>query len=197
MRDGILKAHREAEAAGDWRLTNHYNQSMPYAKSLADPAPNSKPVSRKELWLFAASQETGAVSPEMFDEFMFSYQEPIMREFALVSYGCCEDLSRKIRFLKRLPNLRRVAVTPFADLKACAEQLGDKYVCSWRPSPADMVAYGFDIDRVKKTVREARDIFRANGCRFDVCLKDVETVQHDESRLRKFVEIVRNEAGEA
>ena len=193
MRDGILKAHREAEIAGDWRLSNHENQSMPYAGSLEDPKANSRPVLRKDLWLFVASQETGAVSPEMFDEFMLSYQEPIMREFAMVSYGCCEDLSRKIGLLRRIPNLRRIAVTPFADIRVCAEQLGEDYICSWRPSPADMVAYGFDPDRVRKTVRDAREIFRANGCSFDVCLKDVETVQGDQTRLRRFVEIVREE----
>ena len=86
-------------------------------------------------------------------------------------------------------------MTPFADVRACAEQIGSDYVCSWRPSPADMVAYGHDEDRIHRTVREARDVFRANGCRFDVCLKDVETVQHEPERLRTFVRVVREETG--
>jgi hypothetical protein len=193
MRDGVLKAQAEAEAAGHYRLVNHYNQSMPFAEELDYPRSGGKPVNRKDLWVFAASQETSVVSPEMFDEFILSYQEPIMAEYGLVSYGCCEDLSRKIPLLKRIPNLRRVAVTPFADVKVCAEQLGDRYIASWRPSPADMVAYGFDEERVTATVKDAKSAFQANGCRFDICLKDVETVQGDVSRIRRFVDIVRRE----
>ena len=193
MRDGILKAQREAEDAGHYRLSNHYNQSMPFAEELEYPRAASQPVSRKSLWLFVASQETSVVSPGMFDEFILRYQEPIIAEFGLVSYGCCEDLGRKIPLLKRISNLRRVAVTPFADVRTCAEELGGDYIGSWRPSPADMVAYGYDEDRITATVREARDAFGANGCRFDVCLKDVETVQGDVGRIRKFVDVVRRE----
>jgi hypothetical protein len=56
-----------------------------------------------------------------------------------------------------------------------------------------MVAYGYDEERVRSTVRNAREIFEANGCRYDVCLKDVETVQGDPSRIAKFVQTVRAE----
>ncbi len=193
MRDGVLKAQAEAEAAGDWRLADHENQSMPYATSLADPTPDGEPVERSKLWGFFASQETGAVSPAMFDEFMVSFQMPIAEKFAMIAYGCCEDLSRKIDVLRRIPNLRRIAVSPFADVKLCAEQIGSDYICSWRPSPADMVAYGYDDERVRRAVRSARGLFDANGCRYDVCLKDVETVQRDPSRIGRFVEAVRIE----
>jgi hypothetical protein len=193
MRDGILKAQKEAEDAGHYRLSNHYNQSMSFAEEFDYPEAGNKPVGRESLWVFMASQETSVVSPKMFDEFILSYQKPIMAEFGLVAYGCCEDLGRKIPMLKTIPNLRRVAVTPFADVKACAEQLGSDYICSWRPSPADMVAYGFDEDRVATAVREATHAFRANNCRFDTCLKDVETVQGDVGRIRRFVDVVRRE----
>ena len=84
-------------------------------------------------------------------------------------------------------------MTPFADVKACAEQLGSDYISSWRPSPADMVAYGFDEDRVAATVKSAMEAFGANGCRFDTCLKDVETVQGDLGRIKRFVDVVRRE----
>lgn len=191
MRDGVLKAHAEAEAAGDWRFGDHQNQSMAYASSLESPAANSRPVKRNELWGFLASQETGVVSPDMFDEFIVSFQRPIAEEFAMISYGCCEDLSRKIHVLRQINNLRRIAVSPFADVARSAEQIGTDYICSWRPSPADMVAYGFDEQRVKGIVGNAKSIFDVNGCRFDVCLKDVETVQNDPSRIGKFVTLVR------
>lgn len=39
MADGIRRTHEQAEAAGDWGLTAHENQAMPYAEALPDPAP--------------------------------------------------------------------------------------------------------------------------------------------------------------
>ena len=39
MRDGVLRTHREAEEVGDWGLSAHDNQSMPYDMELDDLAP--------------------------------------------------------------------------------------------------------------------------------------------------------------
>jgi hypothetical protein len=189
MRDGILQTHREAEQAGDWTLCAHQNQAMPYAKELDDPAPNSKSVKRRQLWYYSASQELAQVGPKLFDEFMLQYQIPIMSEFGLVAYGCCEDLTHKIDVLRQIPNLRRIAVSPFAHAARCAEQIGPDYVLSYRPSPADMVSYGYDPDRIRSILR--RDLAACKECHTDVTLKDVETVQHDPTRVRNWVQITR------
>jgi len=189
MRDGILRTHREAEEAGDWRLCNHENQAMPYALELEDPACNGAPVERKRLWWYCASQETTAVGPAMFSEFMLQYQIPIMEKFGLVAYGCCEDLTHKIGVLRQIPNLRRIAVAPAADVAKCAEQIGQDYVLSYRPSPADMVAYGWDPDRARRILR--RDLAACRDCHVDITLKDVETVQGDPTRVRKWVALTR------
>ncbi|MCX7804483.1 MAG: hypothetical protein N3A38_04750, partial [Planctomycetota bacterium] len=189
MRDGISKAQEEAERAGDWRLVNHQNQAMPYAEELRDPSPDGGPALRKELWCFCASQETTAVGPDMFEEFMLQYQLPIMEKFGLVAYGCCEDLTRKIGKLRRIPNLRRIAVSPFANAARCAEQIGRDYVISYRPSPADMVAYGFDVGRIKGILR--RDLAACRGLHVDITLKDVETVEGDPNRVRNWVRVAR------
>jgi len=189
LRDGILTAHAEAEAAGDWRLCNHQNQSMPYALELPDPAADGGPVGRDRLWVFLASQETTLVSPAMFDEFMFQYQLPILSKFGLAAYGCCEDLTRKIDVLRQAPNLRRIAVTPWADVRACAEQIGTDYVLSWRPSPAEMICRSFDPDRVRRLTREGLEA--ARGCHVDVCLKDIETIDGKFENLIEWTRIVR------
>ncbi len=193
LRDGVLGAHEEAEAAGDWKLLNHHNQSIPYAEDLADPAPG-RTVKRSELWGYFEAQELTGVSPRMFDEFMVQYQMPIMREFALTAYGCCEDLTDKIDVLRPIPNLRRIAVTPAADAPNCAEQIADEYVVSYRPNPADMVGYGWDPDRVGRILRRDLGACRANGCHVDVCLKDTETVQGDPERVPLWVQTVRDVA---
>jgi hypothetical protein len=189
MRDGVLRTHEQAEAAGDWGLGAHQNQAMPYAGELRDPAANVNGVRRKELWGYMAAQELTAVSPEMHDEFMLQYQLPILKEFGLVAYGCCEDLTRKIDMLRQIPNLRRIAVSPFANVAKCAEQIGLDYVFSYRPSPADMVSYGFDPERVRSILR--RDLAACRSCHVDITLKDVETVERDPQRVKAWVQITR------
>ncbi|AKJ64164.1 hypothetical protein [Kiritimatiella glycovorans] len=189
MRDGVLRVQQEAEDAGDWGASATLNQASPYARGLVDPAPNRRGMKRSELFGFVAAQEFTMVSPEMQDEFLIQYQLPIMEQFGLTAYGCCEDLTRKIDILRRIPNLRRIAVTPFADVARCAEQIGTDYVMSYRPSPADMVAYGYNEERIRKVI--TRDLEICRGLHLDITLKDVETVEKDPGRVRKWVAYTR------
>ena len=191
MSAGTVAVHDEAEAAGDWSLLSHYNQAMPYALELADPAPGGGPQQRRQLWCFCASQEFALIGPAMFEEFMLRYQLPIMRHFGLSAYGCCEDLSGKIGVLRQIPNLRRLAVSPMANVRRCAEQIGTDYVFSYRPSPSDMVGYSWDESRVRRILRQDLTTCRECGCHTDITLKDVETVQHEPERLHRWVAITR------
>ena len=190
MRDGILKAQQEAEDAGDWSLANHNNQATPYCRELEAPRPNALGVKRSQLWVFMAAQEYTLVSPAMHEEFMFDYQRPIMEQFGLSAYGCCEDLTQKMPQLRKIRNLRRVGVTPVADVAKSAEAIGDEYVYSWRPNPTDMICCGFDPDHIRKVVRIAMEATR--GCHVDITLKDVQTIENEPERLRRWVEIVRS-----
>lgn len=189
MRDGILQTHEEAEVAGDWTLCAHENQALPYAQELPDPSPDGSPVTRDKLWYFCASQETTGVGPAMFEEFMLRYQIPVMAPFGLSAYGCCEDLTRKIDVLRRIPNLRRIAVAPVANVPECAEQIGTDYVISYRPNPSEMVSNGFDQDHVRRVL--TRDLSACRGCHVDITLKDIETVEGDPERVPRWVKIVR------
>jgi len=186
---GVMATHAQAEAAGDWGLTSHQNQTLSYCRELPDPKANVNRIPRKQLWGFMAAQEFTGVSPEMHDEFLLQYQLPILKEFGLVAYGCCEDLSRKIDLLRKIPNLRRIAVSPMADVGKCAEQIQQDYVFGYRPSPADMVSFGFDEDRIRSILR--RDLSLARDCHVDITLKNVITVEHDPQRIRKWVELTR------
>jgi len=189
LSDGILKTHDETEAKGDWGLCAHQNQAMPYAEELEDPAANVNGVKRSQLWGYMAAQELTAVSPAMHDEFMLQYQLPILKHFGLVAYGCCEDLTRKIDMVRQIPNLRRIAVSPFANVASCAEQIGRDYVLSYRPSPADMVSYGFDKERIRTILK--RDLEACRESHVDITLKDVETVESDPERVKNWVTLAR------
>jgi len=191
LSDGVHQCHDEAEHAGDWRLIHHENQAMPYAEELPDPSPNPNPVSRRQLWTFMAAQEFTLVSPAMHEEFLLRFQRPILEHFGLVAYGCCEDLTRKIVLLRTIPNLRRIAVAPVADVARCAEQIGRDYVISYRPNPALAVSVGFDPDRIRTNLQRDFEVLRESV--FDITLKDVETVEYDPSRVHRWVTIVRSE----
>jgi hypothetical protein len=104
----------------------------------------------------------------------------------LTAFGCCEGLTKKITYLKKINNLRRIAGTPWADDEECARQIEDKYVISWRPNPTDMIAHEFDADRVKRIIKSAKEIFDRYGCYWEINLKDFITVGGDKDRLRKW-----------
>lgn len=194
MRDGVLAVHEQAEKAGDWRLAHHENQAIPYSQELADPIAHSQNVRRSDLWVFCASQETTCVSPAMFDEFMLQYQEPIMSKFGLSAYGCCEDLTHKIPLLRRIRNLRRISVTPWANLPKCVEQIGTDYVISWRPNPSEVVCTGLNHQRVEQITREAMGA--ARGCHIDITIKDHETLPDGFQSLVECIHIMKDVAAE-
>ena len=193
MRDRILEHIDQTEQAGGFRLCNHQNQAMPYCRELEAPSASGKSVSTKQLWGYMAAQEFTTWGPDMFEEFMFAYQKPILERYGLVAYGCCEDLTRKIPIIKQLKNLRRIAVSPFADVGKCAEQIGGDYVLSWRPNPSSACSFGVDEDFVRQDVRRVMDICDQNHCVWDVTLKDLETTGGDPTSIVRWTQIIREE----
>jgi len=171
-------------------LGNPGIQAMPYCHELPDPGA-WQTLSLDRHWIYDCSQEFECVGPDMYEEFVLSYQRPVYEKFGLTSYGCCENLTKKIPYLKKIRNLRRVAVTPWANDGECAEQLGDKYVVSWRPNPSEMIMSGFDAGRIKAIVKRAKKIYESHNCHWEINLKDFITVERDRDRLKNWVSIVR------
>jgi hypothetical protein len=189
MRDGILQNHREAEEAGDFSLTTQINQTELYCDGMEPPKANSGPRRRKELWACCMAQELTLVSPAFHDEFMLQYQIPIMKEFGLISYGCCENLTNKVDILRQIPNLRIIACTPTADPKRMAEQIGTDYIISYRPNPTNMVCGAFDEGKIRCLLR--KDLTNMRGTHMQINLKDIETVDGELSRLKRWTQIAR------
>ena len=189
LRDGVLANQQQAEDAGDISVNCGQNQAMPYEDTLPRREPNTSSRKRGELWGFFAAQEYTLISPDFHDEFLLQYQLPIIQNYAMIHYGCCEDLTHKIDMLRKIPNLRSIAVTPVANVARCAEQIGKDYVISWRPNPTDMVCAGWDENRIRTQLTNglaaSRDGFP------HIHLKDVETVQGDTDRLRRWTQIAR------
>ncbi|MDP6633903.1 MAG: hypothetical protein QGG42_03320 [Phycisphaerae bacterium] len=149
-------------------------------------------VRTTDMWGFCESQETVGVSPDMFEEFVFPYQLPILERFGLNCYGCCEPLDKRWHVVKRIPRLRRVSVSPWADVEAMAENLGGDYIYSFKPSPADLARPNIDADRIRAELRRAMDITR--GCRLEVIMKDNHTLANTPSNAARWCQIAREEA---
>jgi hypothetical protein len=146
----------------------------------------------RDLWGFAESQETSSVSPRMFGEFIFPYQQPLLERFGLNCYGCCEPLNRRWSVVKQIPRLRRVSVSAWADQARMAELLGDQYVYSLKPNPADLASDHFDEERIRTDLRQTFQITR--GCHLEVIMKDNHTLHHQPERAIRWVQIAKEEA---
>jgi len=192
----VYKLNKQAERDGWFNSVNRTFgsnaeiQAMAYNHEIANPdVPETVPMKRH--WLYDCAQEFESVSPQMHDELLFNYMKPVYEEFGLFAYGCCENLTKKLDILMKISNLRRVAVTPWADDEECAQVLRDRYVISWRPNPAEMITNGFDEDRITRIVKRAKAIYEKYNCFWEVNLKDFLTVEHDVGRLEKWVTTVR------
>ena len=191
MRDTILEDIEKTEKEGNFRRYNNENQAMPYCDELIVPDVINGGCKAAELWTFMASQEFTGVGPDLYDEFMLHYQMPIMERFGMTAYGCCEDMTNKIFLLKKIKNLRRIAITPFSNVQSCAEQIGKDYIASYRPMPTDMIACGLNEDLVRRIVKRDYEILREENCAFDITLKDVETIAGKPNDMIRWVELVR------
>ena len=193
MRDTILTDIHAVEDAGNNCLADSMSQIIPFVDELPDPDCNVTGCPTSKTWGFFAAQEFTMMSPKHFYEFILQYQMPIIELFGLTAYGCCEDLTDKIDLMKKIKNLRRISVSPFADTEKCAQQIGNKYVISWRPNPATMVSFGLDEDYVRKDMRKNFAHFKRNNCIFDITLKELETINRSPENLIRWSEIVREE----
>jgi hypothetical protein len=149
-------------------------------------------VRTTDLWGFAESQETVGVSPAMFAEFIFPYQASILERFGLNSYGCCEPLEARWHIIKNIPRLRKVTVSPFADIEKMADYLEDNYCCCLKPHPADLAKSEMDEDAVRKKLRHAFEVTR--DCRVEVLMQDNHTIGNNPMNVVNWVRIAREES---
>ena len=198
MRDDALAYTKWLEEEGIYGLNNRNDYigsgSMGYTRRLpqGDWTAGMK-VRRKDLWVLLESQETVGVGPELFEEFIFPYQQDIADVFGLVYYGCCEPVHNRFHILKRLKNLRRISVSPWADQAFMAAECGTDIVFSRKPNPTLISTSVFDEAAIRRDLRETLDI--AKGCRLEIVMKDVHTLDNAPTRLPRWVQLAQEEAG--
>jgi hypothetical protein len=195
LRDGHLAKLDFLEENGLFSLNNDdtYVGSGGFGWSHELPQPDfDGRVRTLDMWGFGESQETVGVSPQMFEEFIFPHQVAVLERFGLNCYGCCEPLDKRWHVVERIPRLRRVSVSPWADVADMAEKLGDHYIFSMKPSPTDLAMPSFDEERIRRQIRQA--LRQTRDCRVEVIMKDNHTIGNDPMRVKRWVQIVREEA---
>ncbi len=136
----------------------------------------------KATWLRTHAQPFSEVSPEMHEEFDINYTLKIADRFGYTYYGCCEPLDQKLDIIRKIPNLRKVGVTPWAKEEIMAEQMGGNYVYSRKPNPAN-VAIKTDPEVVRKETEKTVKLCQKYGCPVEFILKDISTVSNRPENL--------------
>lgn len=147
------------------------------------------PVKRSQIWGRGAAQIFASVSSSMHEEFDIAYMKEVMEPFGLTYYGCCEPLDRKIDIVEKLPHLRKISVTPWANVDIAAEAIGKKYVVANKPNPA-AVATTLDEDALRQEIGRTLSACRRNGCSCDIVLKDISSVGYKLENLVRWEQIV-------
>ena len=181
-REGMLNYNNSGDHIGSGSLG--YTSELPSREKPVDG-----PIQLKHLWGFAESQETVGVSPEMFSEFIFPYQLPLLERFGLNYYGCCEAIESRWPSISRIPRLRCISVAPWSDQARCAALLGRSYVYCRKPNPSP-VCIGFNEAAIRQEFEETQR--HAGSINTVMILKDTHTVENDPSRFGRWVKIGRD-----
>ena len=146
-----------------------------------------------DMWSSAEAQELAQVSPEMHQEFSMQYEKRLLEPFGLTCYGCCEDLTRKLDDVLEIPHIRRISISPWADVPTCAEKIGRRACLNWKPHPAHLCGK-FDPDRIRQYLQDA--VEASKDCCIDMVLKDTHTCDHQPQRFDQWCKIAREVVNE-
>jgi hypothetical protein len=149
-------------------------------------------VRTRDVWGFGESQETVGLSPEMFEEFIFAYQLPVLQRFGLNAYGCCEPLNGRWHIIRKIPGLRRISVSAWADIEDMAEKLGRDYLFSCKPTPSDLAVPKMDEDYMRTKLRNI--VKTTRNCNVEIIMKDNHTIGNNPQNVTRWCRIAREEA---
>lgn len=197
LRDNALRIMKWGESEGLLRCNNENQQSFGSSYNFTTKLPKSgktgfgTPLS--DMWGAANSQETVGVSPAMFNEFCFPYYRDVCEPMGLLYYGCCEPTNPYWEDLKRLPHLKKISISKWADQKFMGEALqGNNIVFSRKPDPNLLgVAEKLDEDAWRAHIRETLDATR--GVSVEIIVRDVYTVHGNLNKPKRAVEIAHEE----
>jgi hypothetical protein len=161
------------------------------------PAPGFEPQRprTRDLWMCSMAQMFSTVSPEMHETFEIEPCLPIFRRFGQVYYGCCEPLDRKMAQVRKIPNVRKVSMSPWVDEELGAAEIGRDYVFSRKPNPALLAWPEFSEQAVREHLQASVDVCARHGCPLEMILKDISTVKYEPQRLFTWARLAMDVVG--
>ncbi len=162
------------------------------------PAPGFDPARVRpiDMWSSAEAQELALVSPEHHREFVMKYEGELLSPFGLNGYGCCEDLTQKLDDVFALiPRIRRISISPFANVDLCAVKMRDRAIFSWKPHPAHLVGQ-FNAATIRDYIQHTIDVCRHHDCVLEMILKDTHTCENHPERFDQWSHIARELIGQ-
>jgi hypothetical protein len=159
-----------------------------------DELPSERVSSTKDLWGFIDSQETVGISSEMFGEFIFPAYKKVADKFGLLSYGCCEPVDPIWdEYISKFENLRKVSISSWCNEKIMGEKLiGKRVIYHRKPSP-NYLGLGDTLDEDKLREHISTTLDYAKGCKIEFTQRDVYQVSNSVQKVKRFVEILREE----
>lgn len=161
-----------------------------YTNDLPKDRSEKKNHSAVNVWSFGMAQLFSSVSPAMHEEYEIDLVKPLYERFGLLYYGCCEPLENKIDLIRKINNVRKISISPWAKPQKAAERIGRDYVLSLKSNPAFIASGIFEKDLIEKQISEAVKGCRENGCPLEIILKDVSTTSRRPEVLRQWSEVV-------
>ena len=130
-----------------------------------------------------------SASPKMFREFEVTHTARWYARFGLGYYGCCDVLDRNIDNIRAIPNVRKISISPWANVDRGADNIGRDFVMSRKPNPSLLAMDGWEPEAVEKELRATVETCRRTGTPVELILKDVSTIRYDAGRLHEWVDI--------
>lgn len=74
--------------------------------------------------------------------------------FGITYYGCCEPLHKKIDYLRKIPNLKKICISPWCDIESVINQVGADYAIRQKASPAFFTVTDWRPEQARADIRD-------------------------------------------
>ncbi len=140
-------------------------------------------------WGDVADQIFTSISPDMTDEFAFEHEKEWADLFGCIYYGCCERLDHKAEQLKTFSNLRKVSLSPFANMEQGMEKFGKDTVISFKPNSNYLALDAPDYDLLERELTDVCALAQKYGSSVEIVMKTIITLRGEPQRLWKWCDL--------
>ncbi len=138
-------------------------------------------------WAYISAQNSGSLSPKMYEEFVHPYNVRLSKHFVnqTVYYHGCECLDNKLNIIERLPNLRRFQVSPWSSVQAAKEKFEGKVILEVHAHPGK-VFFGSTREDMRSDLKQL--VSDSEGVPIDLNLSDIHSFNENPNLLTIWAE---------